>query len=212
VDIATVDELLTTTRSVRRRMDISRPVGLPVIRECLELAFQAPSRANTQEWAWIVVQDPEQRAALAAHYRAVSVPDFSRLVETAVDDHTRRLYEGALYLAEILADVPVHVLACVSVDLNSMTRDRLPSVFASIYPAVWSFQLALRSRGLGSTLTTVHLKRSQEVADVLGLPEGVTQAALIPVAYFTGESFRPRERNRQNDQVYLDRWGHPLGP
>jgi nitroreductase len=208
LDLGTVDKLLTTTRAVRKRLDLSRPVELDVVLECLDLALQAPTGSNQQTWRWIVVTDPEVRAALADLYRNLpaSRPTTRLGSVPPPEDQQARVNDSAGYLMQHLHEVPVLVVPCVE-DVGGAA-----GWAPSIYPAVWSFMLALRSRGLGSVLTTVHLYRSAEADALLGVPEGFVQTCLLPVAYFTGDDFRPADRRPVEAVTYLDRWGqHPGG-
>ena len=204
-----VDRLLTTTRAVRRRLDTTRPVEREVVLECVRLAQQAPTAGNSQHWRWVVVDDPELRRGLAELYRRAGEGYLRGTLEAVPepDAQTRRVYESAVRLVDVLADVPVHVIPC----LEGMPPDATgggssAGFYASIFPAVWSFQLALRSRGLGTVLTTLHLRFAEEAAALLGIPGGVTQAALLPVAYYTGRTFRPAERPPVESIVHLNGW------
>jgi nitroreductase len=201
LDRPTVDHLLSTTRAVRKRLDLSRPVPPELIEECLRLAIQAPTGSNRQGWHWVVVTDADKRAALADMYRAGWGPYISRA--RAGSEGLSRVGESAVWLAERLEEVPVHVIPCI----EDYTKGRAHAgVWAAIYPAVWSFQLALRSRGLGSVLTTLHLPRAADAAALLGIPDGVLQAGLIPVAYYTGRDFRPAVRRPAEEITYWNTW------
>jgi nitroreductase len=205
MDLSTVDHLLTTTRAVRKRLDFGRPVPHSVILECLGLAIQAPTGSNAQTWRWIVVTDPTVRQAVAELYRkrpiAASSPFPSPVLPET--DQQRRVGESARYLTDHLHEVPALVLPCV--EETGGAAGWAPS----IYPAVWSFMLALRSRGLGSCLTTVHLHHRKEAAELLGIPDGFAQACLLPVAYYTGDDFRPAQRRPVEEVTYWDHWGQP---
>jgi nitroreductase len=207
VDIASVDELLTTTRSVRKRLDLTRPVERDVILECLRLAMQAPTASNAQDWRWLVITDADKRAAIADIYRSIGAQYLAHAVETASDPQTRRVYSSALSLTETLAQIPVHVIPCLQRRFDEADLLVAASAWASIIPAGWSFLLALRSRGLGSVWTTMHLAKEQEVAEVLGIPATVTQAALFPVAYTIGTDFRPASRPPPETITFWDSWG-----
>ena len=206
-DLATVDRLLSTTRAVRKRLDFSRPVPRDVVLDCVRLSQQAPTASNTQRWRWLLVDDPELKRELGAIYRD-GIPSIRWSMEqTAHDEQTRDVYDVALWLAERLGDVPLLAIPCLA--------ERLPdgaplvlaaSAFGSIYPAVWSFQLALRSRGLGSTFTTLHLLYEQRVRDLLGLPDDVTQTAMLPIAYTKGLDFKPGKRPPVESIVRWNRW------
>jgi len=207
MDIASVDELLTTTRAVRKRLDLERPVGREVILECIRLAMQAPTASNAQDWRWLVVTDAEKRAAIAEIYRSVGAQYLARAADTASDPQTQRVYAGALGLTETLARVPVHVIPCLDRRFDGSTLVTAASAWASIIPAGWSFLLALRSRGLGSVWTTLHLTKEREVAELLGIPPTATQAALFPVAYTIGTDFRPAARPPAESVTFWDSWG-----
>jgi nitroreductase len=207
MDIATVDELLTTTRAVRKRLDLDRPVGREVILECIRLAMQAPTASNAQDWRWLVIADADKRAAIADIYRSIGSEYLAHAVKEASDPQTRRVYAGALALTETLARVPVHVIPCLDNRIDNSNLLTAASAWASIIPAGWSFLLALRSRGLGSVWTTMHLAKEQEVAKLLDIPESATQAALFPVAYTIGTDFRPAARPPAETITFWDSWG-----
>lgn len=204
-DLHTVDRLLTTTRAVRRRLDFARDVPLDVVEQCLEIAIQAPTGSNAQLWRWLVVTDQSTREALAELYRNPPPQDRTEPA-VAASPQQQRVLASADYLMDHLAEVPVLVVPC--------TRDVGGAAGwpPSIYPAVWSFILALRSRGLGSVITTAHLYRRDEASELLGIPEGYVQACLLPVAYYSGTDFKPAVRLPIHDVCYLNRWGAPLRP
>ena len=206
MDIATVDELLTTTRAVRKRLDLTRPVGRDVILECIRLAMQAPTASNAQDWRWMVVTDADKRAAIADIYRSIGAQYLAYAAETASDPQTQRVYESAMSLTGTLAQVPVHVIPCLDQRIDDAVLGVAAAAWASIIPAGWSFLLALRSRGLGSVWTTMHLFKEQEVAEVLGIPPTVTQAALFPVAYTIGTDFRPAARPPAETITFWNTW------
>jgi nitroreductase len=211
-DLAETDRLLSTTRAVRKRLDLEKPVPDAVLRECLELTLQAPTGSNKQGWRWIVVKDAGKRAALADLYRAGAgnyLKEGEKLAEASGEAQNSRVFSSADYLAERLQDVPVHVIPCIRVDHLPADPPRRvwPGLMGSIMPAVWSFQLALRSRGLGSCLTTLHLSKEAEVAELLGIPEGIMQVGLLPVAYTIGTEFKPANRPPLDDVLHWDGWG-----
>jgi nitroreductase len=211
MDIATVDELLSTTRSVRKRLDLTRPVGRDVILECIQLAMQAPTASNAQDWRWMIVTDAEKRAAIADIYRSIGAQYLASAAESASDPQTKRVYASAAGLAETLAQVPVFVIPCLDQRIDDAPLGVAAAAWASIIPAGWSFLLALRSRGLGSVWTTMHLFKEKEVAELLGIPATVTQAALFPVAYTIGTDFRPAKRPPAESITYWDSWGPAAG-
>ena len=207
MDLATVDELLTTTRSVRKRLDLNRPVGREVILECIRLAMQAPTASNTQDWRWLVITDSDKRAAIAEIYRSVGAEYLAYAAKDTSDPQTQRVYASALSLTDTLGKVPVHVIPCLANRIDNSSLLTAASAWASIIPAGWSFMLALRSRGLGSVWTTMHLAKEREVAELLGIPDTITQAALFPVAYTIGTDFRPAARPPAETVTFWDSWG-----
>ena len=210
-NLAETDRLLSTTRAVRKRLDMKKPVPDSVLRECLELTLQAPTGSNKQGWRWIVVKDAGKRAALADLYRAGAgdyLKEGEKLAKASGEAQNSRVFSSADYLAEHLQDVPVHVIPCIRVDHLPADPPRRvwPGVMGSIMPAVWSFQLALRSRGLGSCLTTLHLSKEKEAAELLGIPDGIMQCGLLPVAYTKGTDFKPAKRPPLDEVLHWDGW------
>ncbi len=207
MDTTVTDHLLATTRAVRKRLDLERPVEPEIILDCLRLAVQSPTGSNAQNWHWVVVTDPEKRAALKELYGAMARPYLESQAEDAADPQTRKVYQSAVYLMNILDRVPVHVIPCIEGRVETAENFAGASFYGSILPAVWSFMLALRSRGLGSAWTTLHLAKEVETAELLGIPEGITQVALIPVAYTTGGDFKPAARPPVEGITYWNTWG-----
>ncbi|MGH9054892.1 MAG: nitroreductase family protein [Acidimicrobiales bacterium] len=207
MDTTTTDHLLSTTRAVRKRLDLDRTVEPEVVLECLRLAVQAPTGSNSQRWRWVVVSDPAKRAELARLYTEGGADYLRAAASRERDAQTQRVYDSALYLTEILHRVPVHVIPCIKGRTDNGPNVASASLFGSIIPAAWSFMLALRSRGLGSAWTTLHLFREKEAAALLGIPDDVTQVALLPVAYTTGGDFKPATRPAVEGITYWDTWG-----
>jgi nitroreductase len=206
-DLAETDRLLSTTRSVRKRLDLDRPVDPSVVLECIALAQQAPTGSNGQGWRWIVVTDPAKRAEIARCYEEAGGAYLRSAAGSEMEAQTRRVYESAAALTEFLDRVPVHVIPCIEGRADNLPNGIAASMYGSILPAVWSFCLALRSRGLGSVLTTLHLFKEQEVADLLGIPDTIMQVALLPVAYTVGTDFKPAARPPAETITYFDEWG-----
>jgi nitroreductase len=207
MDVSSVDELLSTTRAVRRRLDLTRAVERDVILECLQLAIQAPTASNDQNWRWVVVTDVDKRSAIAKIYGEIAGDYLVQAAEAATDPQTRRVYESAQSLTGILADVPVFVIPCIERRFDGAPLMVAAAAWGSILPAAWSFLLALRSRGLGSVWTTLHLARERDVAELLGIPDSVTQAALFPVAYTVGTEFKPAARPPVETITSWNSWG-----
>jgi nitroreductase len=206
-DTSVTDLLLSTTRSVRKRLDLNRAVEDSVVLDCLRLAVQAPTGSNSQGWRWIVVTDAAKRAELARIYNEGGRGYLAAAANNSMDPQTRKVYESALHLADILADVPVHVIPCITGRIDNAPNIAAASMYGSVIPAAWSFMLALRSRGLGSAWTTLHLWKEQEAAELLGIPfDSVTQIALLPVAYTIGTDFKPAARPPVEGITYWDSW------
>lgn len=207
IDTAATDHLLSTTCAVRKRLDLDRPVEKSVILDCLRLAVQAPTASNAQTWRWVVVTDPDKKAELARIYMEGGGEYLKTAAANATDPQTRRVYESAVYLSENLGRVPVHVIPCIEGRVDNAPNPLAASMYGSILPAVWNFMLALRSRGLGSAWTTLHLFKEKEAAALLGIPDDITQVALIPVGYTTGGDFKPATRPPIEHVTYWDTWG-----
>ncbi len=210
VDLAAADHLLTTTRAVRRRLDLERPVEPEVVLDCIRIAQQAPTGGNSQGWSFVVVTDAERRAGLAQLYRDATGDLFVESQRKAKHEQTARVYGAAQYLADVLDRVPVHIVPCLKGRVEGAPTGSVAGFYGSILPAVWSLQLALRARGLGSAWTTMHLYREAEAAALLGIPADVTQVALLPVAYYTGDTFKPADRPPAETVTHWDRWGGSL--
>ena len=202
MNLSTVDQLLTTTRSVRKRLDLTRAVPPEIIAECLEIAIQAPSGSNRQNWHFVVVTDADKRAQIAAHYKR----SFDQYIGTS-SAAVNRVRDSAIYLSENMQHVPVLIIPCYEGRVEDAGQQSQAGFYGSILPATWSLMLALRARGLGSAWTTLHLRYAAEVAAILGIPDDVTQAALLPIAYFTGDDFKPAQRRPASELTYWDDWG-----
>lgn len=206
-DLTQIDTVLGTTRAVRKRLDLERHVPEQVLWDCIDLAEQAPTGGDLASRRWLVIRDPKVKAALAELYRDAG----GSMIMGAADKvrgsgHPR---EGVLtsggYLAEVFERVPVYVLVTI---WGSHDGSGNPGLFDSVVQAAWSFCLAARARGLGTAWTTMHLARKAEVAELLRLPEGVTQIVLLPVAYTIGTDFARAPRRPASEITFLDRWGH----
>jgi nitroreductase len=214
------EELLATTRAVRQRLDFDKPVSADLVRDCIEVAMQAPTGGNTQGWQFVAVFDSEKRAALAELYRkgwAIykeangSVFDLAKKTGAgAARDQMVRVARSADYLADNLERVPVLIIPCIPGRTELMApagNIALASVYGSILPATWSYMLAARNRGLGTCWTTVHLMHEQEAADILNIPYAeVTQCALIPTAYTIGTDFKRARRKSIDNVLHIDSW------
>jgi len=203
----TPDELLSTTRAVRRRLDLTRPVEREVLEECLRLAQQAPTAGYREDWHFVVVTDRALRAALGELWRKGGERYLKRRADETGDPRVERLLASVRHLAEHIHEVPVHVIPCVEGRTDGRPAAAQASRWGTIVPAAWSFMLAARSRGLGTCWTTFHLSSEKEAAALLGIPyEEVMQAALIPVAYTVGTEFKPARRKPLEAMLHWDRW------
>jgi nitroreductase len=201
----TPDQLLSTTRTVRKRLDLSRPVERELLEECFDLALQAPTGGNQQGWHFVVVTDADQKKALAELYRKSQ----SETEPPSAPPGQEAVMKSAAYLAEHLQEVPVLVIPCIEGRYENAPPLWQAIAWGSILPATWSFMLAARARGLGTAWTTLHLAHERDAAAVLGIPyEQVTQAALIPVAHTIGTDFRPGPRSPRAEHIH---WGSYTG-
>jgi nitroreductase len=222
IDMPSVDHVLTTTRAVRQRLDLTRPVERRVIERCIEIAVQAPTALQGETWHFVVVTDPRQREVVATIYRKAGEghrsgalpldPYLSQLRATTAQDPRfeaqQRMFRSGTHLVQRMHEVPVLILACIEGRVEHAGPGAQASLYGSIFPAVWSLMLALRTRGLGSVMTTQHIQHlEREMARVLGLPDGLTQAALLAVAYFTGTDFKPAKRAPAREHTHWNRWG-----
>jgi nitroreductase len=210
------DQLLSTTRAVRKRLDLTRDVPDDLVRECVAAALQAPSGSNQVTMRFVVVKDAEKRAALGAIYAQCweiykSLPVYAGAIERDDPAHQAqqdRVVDSASYLAEHFGEVPVIVIGCAEgARADGMPAMMSGSIFGNIQPAMWSFMLAARARGLGTSWTTIHLMMEQQVADVLGIPfDTVQQACMSPLAYTVGTDFKPAMRQEPDSVIRWDGW------
>ena len=207
------DEVLSTTRAVRKRLDFDRPVEREVIEECLQLALQAPTGSNSQGWQWLFITDPAKKKALAdiyaanfEIYRAMGGPGLAENDPRA--EQQVRVVDSAMFLAENFHRVPVMMIPCITGNLEKVPSFVGASLWGSILPAVWSFMLAARERSLGTAWTTIHLMNGgeQKAAELLGIPDGITQAGLFPIAYTLGTDFKPATRLPLEPITHWEQW------
>lgn len=209
------DEVLTTTRSVRKRLDLDKPVPRDVLMECLDIALQAPTGSNNQGWQWVFVEDPDKKKALADIYRTNATPYLAMAKPSLGDirDEQRppRVEDSAKYLNDHFHEVPVMLIPpCLEgKPENTPPSGQSAGFWGSLLPAAWSFMLALRSRGLGSAWTTLHLlgDGERQAAEILGIPfDKYSQAGLFPIAYTKGTDFRPAKRLPAEQVTHWDSW------
>ncbi len=210
LDIGTVDRLLTTTKQVRKRLDLTRPVPHELLLECIDIASHAPMGGNLERNRWIIVDDPAVKTAISPYYERVGRPYLASQTEDS-QSRQARVIDSATYLLDHIAEVPAWVIALRLDRLrDGATNAEVSGYHGSVAPGVWSFQLAARARGLGSAWTTFHLVHETEVAEILGIPNSVTQIALLPVAYYTGDDFSPAPRRPAREITYLNGWKKAL--
>ena len=210
-DLASVDYILETTRSVRKRLDFTRPIDRATIERCLEIAIQAPTGSNQQGWKWLLLTDAAKKAQIGEYYKkswyAYSGAAMRAAPGAEPSAQMRRVISSARYLADHMREAPLMIFPCV----HGRARDASPAVNAGLYgsiiPAAWSLMLALRARGIGAAWTTLHLAYEKECNAILGIPDDVTTAALLPAAYFTGDTFQKAARVPASDLTYWESWG-----
>lgn len=212
----TPDQLLHTTRAVRKRLDFTKPVDDDVIRECVAAAMQAPSGSNNMTMRFVVVKDAAKRAAIGDIYRQCfdiykTLPGVyagSIEKESEVEQaQQRRVVDSALYLADHMGEAPALVIACTAGRLDAAPAMMAVSSMGNLLPGMWSFMLAARARGLGTAWTTVGLMMEQAIADVVGIPFAeVQQACLTPLAYTIGTDFKPALRPEPDTIIHWDSW------
>jgi nitroreductase len=208
-----VDQLLTTTRSARRSLDVNAPVDLDEIRDCLDIGLHAPNGSNQQSWHWAVITDATLREQIAALYREAYLSKVGgQLIADLMPGGTpeARLMTSTEWLVRNLATVPVLVIPCYESSYPRVDGDESfhqATLYGSIFPAVWNFQLALHSRGYGTCITTLHLHHEKEVRALLGMPDGLTQGCLLPVARLrAGHHFGPAPRRQSDDVIRMNSW------
>ena len=212
IDLAAADHLLTTTKQVRQRLDLTRPVPRELLLDCIDIASHAPMGGNLERNRWLVIDDPELKAELAKPYQAVGRPYLAANDSTQATGRQQRVVDSATYLVDHIAEVPAMVIAMRLDRLRDDAQNfEVAGYHGSVAPGVWSFQLAARARGLGSAWTTFHLVHEGQVAELLGIPDTVTQVALLPVAYYTGDTFHPAPRRPAREITYFNRWKQTLG-
>jgi nitroreductase len=207
------DELLTTTRAVRKRLDLQRPVERSIVEECIDIALQAPTGSNRQAWQWILVDDPATKKALADLYAEVfnaymQAPASANYPEGDIRAQRRdAVSASAMYLRDHYHEVPVLVVPYQEGRRDGAQSGDQAGFWGSVCPAIWSFMLALRARGLGSAWTTMTCRREPEVAAVLGVDHTqYTQAGMFPVAYTIGTDFKPASRVDLQDVIHWNRF------
>ena len=212
----TPDELLSTTRAVRKRLDCSRPVPDELVRECVELAMQSPSGSNNMTMQFVVVRDPAKRAAIGEVYRqcygiyrsldGIYIGSIDK-GEAQANDQQARSTTSADHLGDHMGEAPVLVIACTAGRADGLPAMMASSMFGNVLPAMWSFMLAARARGLGTCWTTIHLMMEQQIADIVGIPfDSVQQVCLSPLAFTTGTDFKPATRPAADSIIHWDQW------
>ncbi len=214
------DELLSTTRAVRKRLDFDRPVSEEVLKECMEIAVQAPTGSNAQGWQFVFVTDPVKKQKIGDIYReAFSLyRDMPAAIhklhmdsgDNSLTDSQTRSASSADYLAENMGKAPALLIPCIAGRTDSPETSNIiaqTGTLGSIIPAAWNFMLAARARGIGTAWTTLHLMQEKEVADIIGIPyDDYMQVSLIPIAYTKGTSFKPAYRPPVESVMHINEW------
>ncbi|MDA1298631.1 MAG: nitroreductase family protein [Proteobacteria bacterium] len=211
-DLVETDRLLMTTKQVRKRLDLTRPVPVDVVLDCIDVASRAPIGGNIEANRWVVVDDAKTISGLAACYREFGTDYLeagrAQVEAGKVDATASRVVDSSIYLLEHLHEVPMIIIPIRQGRPEQSTFGQA-TFWGSVVPGVWSLQLALRARGIGTAWTTLHLYQENEAAELLGLPDTVTQIALLPTAYFTGDDFVPSRRRPAREVTYINRWNQP---
>ncbi len=209
----TAEEVLSTTRSVRKRLDFDRPVERSIVEKCLNIALQAPTGGNSQGWHFILVQDPATKLALAEIYRAnwaiYSNMPRGRDTGDIRDAQLPKVRDSAAFLADNFERAPLMMIPCITGRLENINVASGAAGWGSLLPAVWSFMLALRNQGIGSAWTTIHLigDGEKKAAELLGIPfEKITQGGLFPIAYTKGTEFQPAKRLPLEKVLHMEKW------
>lgn len=209
-DLDEADRLLTTTKQVRKRLDLTRPVPHDELLECIDIANHAPMGGNLERNRWMIIDDPDTKAKISEYFGAVGRPYLQMNAEARADDRSTKVIDSATFLVDHLHEVPALVLAMRLDRPEGGSQGSAAAYYGSVLPGVWSFQLAARARGIGSAWTTFHLEHEAAVAELLGIPPSVTQVCLLAVGYYTGDSFSPAPRRPAADVTYLNRWKQPV--
>lgn len=212
-DLAETDRLMMTTKQVRRRLNLDKRVPTDIVLDCIDVASRAPIGGNMQVNRWLLIDDADTKSALAALYRRTGtdyLENGRKQVEAAGSDPTSvKVVESSIYLLDHLHQVPLMIIP-VRMGRPGTEVFEQATFWGSVTPGVWSLQMALRSRGIGSAWTTLHLYHEKEANALLGIPDDFTQVALLPVAYFLGDDFAPSKRRPAQDVTYLNQWKHPI--
>ncbi len=206
-DLDQTDRLLQTTKQVRKRLDFDRTVPSEVILDCIDVASRAPMGSNLERNKWLIVNDRDKIAAIGALYLKAATPYLASGSIDESDDRQGRVVDSAMYLAERMGEVPTMVIPVRYDRVEGGDVATQAGFYGSVLPGVWSFQMALRSRGVGSCWTTLHLQYEREVGAILEIPESVTQVCLLPVGYYTGDSFSVTKRRPASEITFVDKWG-----
>jgi len=207
-DLQQTDALLKTTKQVRKRLDFDRSVARDDLLECIDIGSRAPMGSNLERNKWIIVEDPALKKQIGELYLQNAEPYLAASDAMQEDNRGARVVNSAVYLAKRMGEVPAMIIPLRLDRVEGESSGDQAGYWGSVLPGVWSLQLALRSRGLGSCWTTLHLGSEAEVAEILGIPDTVTQCALIPVGYYTGDSFTVTPRRPAADITFIDRWGN----
>ncbi len=210
----TADQLLSTTRSVRKRLDFDKPVERATLQECLEIAFQAPNGSNMNTWRWVLVDDRDTIAEMAKIYNGAMDDYIAMLGDAVGDDYMgaetpgfEKINVSVDFLRENMHRAPAILIPLMNGRVENAGTFMQASCYGSIIQAVWSFFLALRARGMGSAWTTAHIWREQELAELLNIPANeYTQVGMFPIAYTKGTEFKKAYRKPFDEVVDWNRF------
>ena len=212
-DLEQTDRLMMTTKQVRKRLDLTRAIPIDVVLRCIDVASRAPIGGNMQINRWLLVDDPDIKQGLAECYRAMGTDYLNAGVEqvkaAGSDSVQKRVVESSVYLLDHLHEVPMMIIP-IRMGRPDNTTFGQATFWGSVTPGVWSLQMALRSRGIGTAWTTLHLYEEQRACTLLGLPDDVTQIALLPAAFYSGDVFSPSARRPAHEITYLNSWRQPV--
>lgn len=211
-DLDELDRALKTTKQVRQRLDLTRSVPHEELLACIDVASHAPMGGNLERNRWMIIDDPDTKRAIADVYARITGPYLDSQESVPLDDRQQRVIASARFLLDNLADVPAMVMSMrLDRPATNLSQGVLAGYYGSVVPGIWSFQVAARARGIGSAWTTLHLEAEEEVAQLLEIPPTVTQVALLPVGYYTGDDFTPTKRRPASEITYLNRWRGSIG-
>lgn len=199
IDIDAVDHYLSTARSVRRKIDFERPISRKDLEACVNVAVQAPTGIPGETWRFLIVDDGETKQRVAAVYRDV--------ITELMTERGLPMKQTQQALMDRLPEMPCMVFVC-SLGQPMPTHAGQVAFFGSVLPAAWSLMLAMRVRGIGATWTSVLSARCEQIAEILNIPDDVTQTVMLPCGYTKDATLKPADRLSAADVTYWNSWGN----